>query len=168
MPQPRTRFFALSLLAILTAYALLAYVVVPALWQHYEHQPGLARLPMFTTTEFKVAGDPINLGVVGSNDELIAVMKAAGWVQADRLTLLSSGKNGAQRDAPSQLCKCTCECAILSKAASKTWLSRSCKEKTRAKGITSGFGKCLPKAGPFGSVPRLLIKALGFRILRGR
>ena len=87
-----TRFIGLSLLAILTSYALLAYVVVPALWQHYEHQPGLANLPMVTTTKFKVAGDPMNVALVGSREELIAVMTAAGWVEPDRTTVLSSAK----------------------------------------------------------------------------
>ena len=72
-----TRFIGLSLLAILTAYPLLAYVVVPALWQRYEHQPGLANLPMVTTTKFKHAADPMNVALVGSREELITVMTAA-------------------------------------------------------------------------------------------
>ena len=60
MAKSGTRFLALSLSAILAAYVLLADVVVPALWQHCEHQPGLVNLPMVTTTTYKIDGDAIN------------------------------------------------------------------------------------------------------------
>ena len=39
----------LSLLAVI-AYTLAAYLVLPAFWTHYEHQKGLATLPMVTLT----------------------------------------------------------------------------------------------------------------------
>jgi hypothetical protein len=35
---------------ILVAYGLLAYIILPALWTHHEHQKGLANLPMVTLT----------------------------------------------------------------------------------------------------------------------
>ena len=43
------RFLLLSLLAVI-AYTLAAYLVLPAFWTHYEHQKGLATLPMVTLT----------------------------------------------------------------------------------------------------------------------
>ena len=45
--------------------ALLAYLVLPALWTHYEHQKGLANLPMVTRTAQGIPGDPINVGLIG-------------------------------------------------------------------------------------------------------
>ena len=92
MSKSHTRFFVASLLGVLVAYPVVAYVFVPALWQHFQHQPGLADLPMITTTKFKKAGDPINVGLVGSREELMAAMTAAGWVKADLLTFLTSAK----------------------------------------------------------------------------
>ena len=32
--------------AILGAWLLLAYLVLPLAWRHYEHEPGLAEVPM--------------------------------------------------------------------------------------------------------------------------
>ena len=46
-------------------YGLLAYVVLPAAWTHYEHQKGLADLPMVTRTGQGIPGDPINVGLIG-------------------------------------------------------------------------------------------------------
>ena len=61
--KTQNAFFTLSRLAILAAHVHLADVVVPALWQHYEHQPGLVNLPMVTTTMYKIDGDTNNSGM---------------------------------------------------------------------------------------------------------
>ena len=37
-------------LVVLGGYGLLAYLILPGLWTHYEHQKGLADLPMTTRT----------------------------------------------------------------------------------------------------------------------
>ena len=37
-------------LVILGGYGLLAYLVLPEFWTHYEHQRGLASMPMVTRT----------------------------------------------------------------------------------------------------------------------
>ena len=52
------------LLGVLIAYLLLAYVLLPALWSHHEHEPGLASLPMVTRTADGVPGDALNVGLV--------------------------------------------------------------------------------------------------------
>ena len=44
----RRWLFILAGLAI--SYVLLAYVLLPQLWTHHEHEPGLASLPMVTRT----------------------------------------------------------------------------------------------------------------------
>lgn len=79
----------LSLSAVI-AYALLAYLVLPAFWTHYEHQKGLAALPMVTRTAQDIPGDPINVGLVGDANDVLCAMNAAGWYPADPITLKSS------------------------------------------------------------------------------
>ncbi len=81
---------ALLLLSLVIAYALSAYVVLPAIWTHYEHQKGLAELPMVTRTAQDIPGDPINVGLVGDAKDVLCAMHAAGWYPADPITLKSS------------------------------------------------------------------------------
>jgi LssY-like putative type I secretion system component LssY len=74
----------------LSGYALLAYVLLPSAWTHYEHQHGLAGRPMVTHTEQGIPGDPLNVGLVGSQEDIVRAMHAAGWFPADPITLRSS------------------------------------------------------------------------------
>jgi hypothetical protein len=71
-------------------YFLLAYIVMPLFWRHYEHQRDLAALPMMTRTAAGIPGDPINVGLVGSREDVLCAMNAAGWYPADPITLRSS------------------------------------------------------------------------------
>ncbi len=86
----RLERFLLLALAVVIAYALLAYVVLPAAWTHHEHQKGLAALPMVTRTAQGIPGDPINVGLVGEQRDVLCAMNAAGWYPADPVTLRSS------------------------------------------------------------------------------
>ena len=74
----------------LTAYLLLAYIILPALWSHHEHEPGLAALPMVTRTASDIPGDPLNVGLVGTKADVLQAMHAAGWFPADPITLRTS------------------------------------------------------------------------------
>ena len=76
--------------AIVLAYTALAYLALPALWTHYEHQKGLADLPMVTHTAQGIPGDPINAGLVGDDKDVLCAMQAADWFPADPVTLRSS------------------------------------------------------------------------------
>jgi hypothetical protein len=73
-------------------WLLLAYVILPRLyrWVSKAFLPGyfIGR----TQTGDGVLGDPVNLAIIGSEDELIRVMAAAGWKQADKLSFGSSLK----------------------------------------------------------------------------
>lgn len=75
---------------ILLVWGVLAYLVLPRLWYHREHQPGLGEAEMVTHTEQGIPGDPLNVGLVGSEDDVLAAMHAAGWYPADPVTLKSS------------------------------------------------------------------------------
>jgi hypothetical protein len=88
LPDRRRGFLILAAAAI--AYLMLAYVVLPALWSHHEHEPGLASLPMVTRTSTGIPGDALNVGLVGSEEDVLRAMHAAGWFPADPVTLRTS------------------------------------------------------------------------------
>ena len=83
------RFLVYTLLLVI-AYTALAYLALPLLWSHYEHQKDLATLPMMTFTAQGIPGDPINVGMVGDDKDVLCAMQAAGWFPADPVTLRSS------------------------------------------------------------------------------
>jgi hypothetical protein len=95
-PQLRARHHTrlervlLTLLATVALYTAIAYIALPALWTHYEHQKGLATLPMVTRTAQGIPGDAINVGLIGDEKEVLCAMNAAGWFPADPVTLKSS------------------------------------------------------------------------------
>jgi LssY C-terminus len=80
----------LTLLVVVLAYTAIAYIVLPAIWTHYEHQKGLAALPMVTHTKQGIPGDPINIGLIGNEKEVLCAMHAAKWYPADPVTFRSS------------------------------------------------------------------------------
>jgi hypothetical protein len=79
------------LVFILVAYLVLAYLLVPRLWRRYERRhPALADAPRVTHTASGIPGDPLNVALVGGEEELHAALLAAGWFPADPITLRSS------------------------------------------------------------------------------
>jgi hypothetical protein len=86
----RKRRWLYGLAVVLLAYLALAYILVPRLWIHHEHEAGLASLPMVTRTSDDIPADPLNVGLVGSGDDVVRAMNAAGWFPADAVTLRSS------------------------------------------------------------------------------
>src|ERR1700744_375706 len=84
------RHWLLVLEAVAIVYLLLAYVVLPALWSHHEPETALASLPMVTYTGTGIPGDALNVGLVGSEEDVLRAMQAAGWFPADPVTLRSS------------------------------------------------------------------------------
>lgn len=73
-------------------WALAAYLFIPFVWRHYGYQKRLDGKPMVTHTSVGLPGDPINVGIVGDDADLVAAMHAAGWHPADPVTLKSSMK----------------------------------------------------------------------------
>jgi LssY C-terminus len=84
----RLAFTAIAVIAVL--YGALAYLLLPFTWRHYEHQRDLAGLSMVTKNGEGIPGDPINVGAVGSKQDLFCAMAAAVWYPADPITLRSS------------------------------------------------------------------------------
>jgi len=78
------------IVAILAAYGLLAYIILPMAWTHYEHQKGLAGRSMVTRTAQGIPGDPINVGLVGDKADVVCAMHAAAWYPANPITLRST------------------------------------------------------------------------------
>jgi LssY C-terminus len=91
MKQVRRRRRWLIVLATMpVVYFAMAYVLLPALWRHHEHEPGLAVLPMVTRTGSGIPGDALNVGLVGSKEDILRAMQAAEWFPADPITLRTS------------------------------------------------------------------------------
>lgn len=86
----RSRRFLALLIAVLALYGLVAYLLLPLLWRHYEHQVKLDGLPMVTATAQGIPGDPINVGMVGTDKDIVCAMRMAGWHAADPVTWRSS------------------------------------------------------------------------------
>ncbi len=79
-----------SLAVVLVLWLLLAYVILPSIWRHYEHNPALADAPKTTLTSQGIPGDPLNVGLIGDERDLVRAMHAAGWNPADPITLKTS------------------------------------------------------------------------------
>jgi hypothetical protein len=86
----RTQLLLVSGAAI-AIYLVLAYVVAPVVWRRRIHRhPDLAGGPRVTHTPNGIAGDPVNLALVGSEADIVSAMTAAKWDPADPITLASS------------------------------------------------------------------------------
>ena len=83
----RTALRVLGLLAV--AYLAVAYLLLPRFWRHYEHQPALENAPKVTTTDAGLPGDPLNVGLVGTREEVVGAFAAAHWRVAAGLGLRS-------------------------------------------------------------------------------
>lgn len=82
--------------AVLLAYCLLAYVVIPALFRLYHVIVKHDHIPLYVTTGDGWASDPVNLAViVKDRNHLERAFAQAGWYKADDGTLLNSLREGA-------------------------------------------------------------------------
>jgi hypothetical protein len=84
------RHLLLAAGVFVTLYLTLAYFILPAAWSHHEHQPKLTDAPMLTRTAQNIPGDPLNVGLAGSREDVVLAMHAAGWFPADPVTLKTS------------------------------------------------------------------------------
>jgi hypothetical protein len=78
------------MVTLVVAWLLLAYLILPAIWRHYEHHPALQNVPKTTLTALGIPGDPLNVGLIGTEAELIRAIHDSGWHAADPVTVRSS------------------------------------------------------------------------------
>ena len=77
---------------MLSSYALLAYVLLPASWHQVQRRLPCS-LDAITYTAEAIPADPLNVAVVGSRAQVSEAMQAAGWLPADRITFRSGLKD---------------------------------------------------------------------------
>jgi hypothetical protein len=78
------------ILALTFTYGVAAYIVLPVTVRMGLKILKRTRVPRYTTTADGLAGDPVNLVLIGTLQQLHAAFGIAGWSVADRLNLASS------------------------------------------------------------------------------
>ena len=79
-------------LAFLVIYYMGAYWIGPALWTHYEHHTKLERAPKTTFTKQGIPGDPLNVGLIGEEEDVVHAMVGCDWLPADPITFRTSAR----------------------------------------------------------------------------
>ncbi|HVX57705.1 MAG TPA: LssY C-terminal domain-containing protein [Candidatus Saccharimonadales bacterium] len=69
--------------AIFLTYVLGAYVLVPAIIRLWRLIRPPDHLPLYCVTPDGFASDPLNIGIIGTQKQLVSAMKQAGWFVAD-------------------------------------------------------------------------------------
>jgi hypothetical protein len=77
--------FALGL-----TYGIAAYIILPRVIRIGLKILQRKRVPSFTITGDGLPGDPVNLALIGTGQQLRAAFASLGWSEADRLSLTSS------------------------------------------------------------------------------
>ena len=76
---------------LLAGWAVTAYVLAPSIWKTYfRYHRVLEDVQRLTHTADGHPGDPLNIGVVGTETQIVSAMSAAGWFPADPITFRSS------------------------------------------------------------------------------
>ncbi|MEO7106218.1 MAG: LssY C-terminal domain-containing protein [Rhodoferax sp.] len=87
------RLIVLAVLGILVVYLASAYEVAPTAWRLVERRhPALDAAGNRAFTSSGIPGDPLNVSFVGSEEQLLTLMRVAQWFPADPVTLRSSMK----------------------------------------------------------------------------
>src|SRR5438067_838808 len=79
-----------TVLALAVTYGAAAYIILPRIVRMSLKILQRKRVPRFTITGDGLPGDPVNLVLTGTLQQLNAAFEVAGWSQADRLGLASS------------------------------------------------------------------------------
>ncbi|MBA4131859.1 MAG: hypothetical protein C0519_10590 [Hyphomicrobium sp.] len=74
--------------ALIAAWAITAYLVMPLWWERYaKSHPGLDGIPGITETTAGIPGDPVNVALLGTEEQVRAIFAAAGWRVAAPLSV---------------------------------------------------------------------------------
>ena len=79
-----------SVLAVALTYGVAAYIILPRAVRMGLKILQRKRVPRFTITGDGLPGDPVNLVLIGTLQQLHAAFAIAGWSEADRLGVASS------------------------------------------------------------------------------
>jgi len=79
-PTPRKkRRLIRTAVILLIVWAVAAYFLLPLAWRvATRHHPAVEGMPRITVTGNGIPGDPVNIGLVGTEEEVDAAMLAAG------------------------------------------------------------------------------------------
>lgn len=80
-------------LALSITYIIAAYGIIPLVIRVVRILVRTKHVPLYCTTPDGFACDPINIGIVGTREDVSKAMLAAGWQQADRRTPATLLKN---------------------------------------------------------------------------
>jgi len=87
----RTGRLLRDLFALLAVWAVLAYLVVPRIWEAYfHHHADYAEVARVSVTSDGHPGDPVNIAMIGSENNVILSMTSSGWSPADPITFRTS------------------------------------------------------------------------------
>ncbi|MBZ9918953.1 MULTISPECIES: LssY C-terminal domain-containing protein [unclassified Mesorhizobium] len=75
------------LVLLLATYLVLAYVAAPEFWTFRDRGFRSQSFEMVTHTPQGIPGDPINVGLIGTQKEVVHAFAVAGWDTADAITL---------------------------------------------------------------------------------
>jgi hypothetical protein len=97
-----------TIMVILMLWLMGSYLIIPFAWEYYaSRHPAFDDNPRITETSDKHPGDPLNVALIGTEDEVKAIMKAAQWYPAAALGIVSDLEIGADtildrpdKDAP--------------------------------------------------------------------
>jgi len=73
--------------AFLLTYILAAYILIPAVGRVIRIFFKQKHLPVYSVTPDGYASDPVNVGIIGTREQLTQAMQKAGWDLADDYTL---------------------------------------------------------------------------------
>jgi hypothetical protein len=92
-PPRKKRRVVRAVLIVAALYLLGAYVFIPMAWEEYEHaHPSYDDHPRITQTGDGHPGDPLNVSLIGTEEQIHAIMQAAKWFPAAALGLKSDLK----------------------------------------------------------------------------
>jgi len=93
MQQDYRRLVVRVVAVCLATYVAVAYGLMPVAWKRYVRKhPALDQVPGITETKTGIPGDPLNVGLIGTREQVIQIMTAAKWPEANPLGVRSDLK----------------------------------------------------------------------------
>jgi LssY C-terminus len=81
---------------IVLLWLVASYLLIPLAWEYYAaRHPAFDHNPRVTETSDRHPGDPLNVALIGTEDEVRGIMKAAKWYPAAGLGIISDLRIGA-------------------------------------------------------------------------